>query len=107
MWIIIIFVIGGFATFLIYGSGFPSEGSTKGRVTKVEVELHESHQNRRRHMQMNVDPRSYRIHVKYLWKGQEYEAKSFAAYSMTKYFPGDEVTIMVNKNDKSIVKIVE
>lgn len=102
MWIFIILIIGVLAGLLIWGSYFPSIGRTEGIVSRVEVEIDENHGRRGHH----TDPRSYRVYIKYEWEGRRYEAKSFAAYSMAKYFPGNDVKILIHKTDKGIVKII-
>lgn len=47
-----------------------------------------------------TDNRKYRIYIRYEWDGDQYLAKSYRAYSTAKFFPGDTVSIWVNKDDK-------
>ncbi len=52
------------------------------------------------------DSRMYRPYIRYSWEGREYVARSVAAYGRAKIFPGDRVRVLVNDEDRELVKII-
>lgn len=84
---------------------FRGIGVTEGICKEVKVEL--CHEDSLHNEQMRgTDSRMYRPYIEYTWQGKQYIAKSYRAYSVAKFFPGDKVLIQVSENDKNIVKIV-
>ena len=85
---------------------FRSEGQTQGVCIEVKVETDVQDGSPYNEQMRGMDTRMYRPYIEYSWKGNKYVAKSYRAYSGAKYFPGDSVTVLVSRNNKEIVKII-
>ena len=85
---------------------FKSMGKTIGVCKEVRVEYSPKDGSPYNEQMRGMDERMYRPYIEYKWKGNTYIAKSYRAYSVSRIFPGDQVSVLVNECDKNIVKIV-
>ncbi len=105
--IVIILLIAG-VCFVIYKKGiqYKAIGKTEWVCVEVRTETDTPTGSPRNQQLRGRDARMYRPYIRYQWEGQEYIAKSFAAYSQAGIFPGDRVEVLVNAENKELVKIV-
>ena len=82
-------------------------GRTRGVCTEVRTEIVQRNKSPRNRQLRGIDARRYIPYVKYQIDGVEYIAKSEAAFSQAKIFPGDEVEILINDINRQSVKIVK
>lgn len=85
---------------------FRSVGQAEGICVEVKTECEASSGSPYNRQLRGRDSRMYRPYIRYSWEGREYVARSVAAYSQAKIFPGDRVRVLVSAEDKELVKIV-
>lgn len=106
--LIILLVIAGACAFLYFkGMRFKAVGKTVGTCAEVRVETDIPNGSPYNQQLRGRDSRMYRPYIRYEWEGREYIAKSFASYAQAKIFPGDKVNILVNADNKELVKIIK
>ena len=79
-------------------------GKAEGVCVKVETDISSLN---REYNDGYIDNRLYRPYIQYEYSGACYVAKSVIAYNSPKYFPGDEVIILVNNRNREFVKILK
>lgn len=100
-------LVGAVVGFIVVQANhFKAEGQTVGICVEVKTEVEKDDGSPYNEQLRGMDSRMYRPYIKYTWNGTEYLAKSYAAYSNAKIFPGDRVNIQVSRSDKSVVKII-
>lgn len=81
-------------------------GQTEGVCVEVKTECEASNGSPYNRQLRGRDSRMYRPYIRYSWEGREYVARSVAAYGRAKIFPGDRVRVLVNDEDRELVKVI-
>lgn len=103
----VILVVAGFLIIILKGkSKYKPTGRIKGVCIEVKIEQADVRSTAHNGQMRGKDSRRYRPYIKYQIGGEEYIAKSETAFTQPKYFPGDEVEIMINDENRESVKIV-
>lgn len=107
VFLILLFIAGILAVIYMKWIRYRAIGQAEGICVEVKTEYGDSGSTPYNRQMRGRDSRMYRPYIKYSWEGREYVARSIAAYGQAKIFPGDRVRILVNGEDKEMVKIVK